>query len=185
MVERTTNGNGAVHELLWVDINQLEAGSQFSAAFVGEPVPTLEAALRLVVEGNSTLIIEVKHPDLYPGLAQDLAIMIAQTEATPHVTVISFDHTWLADFHQTAPDIPLGFLAYWPARAPQPAPAEFIAVVWPSVLLDPTLLYRMHTAGLQVLIFTVDNPLLMRSLLWLGVDGIITNRPDVWTQVVE
>jgi glycerophosphoryl diester phosphodiesterase len=42
----------------------------------------------------------------------------------------------------------------------------------------------MHTGGKQVLVWTVDSPLVMRLMLWLGVDGITTNRPDICGEVI-
>ena len=47
-INRTTDGTGAVEDLLLDDLRGLDAGSWFSEDFAGEPVPTLEEALRHV-----------------------------------------------------------------------------------------------------------------------------------------
>ena len=47
-VNRTTNGQGAVHDLTLEEIRKLDAGSWFGSEFTGERVPTLEEILDFV-----------------------------------------------------------------------------------------------------------------------------------------
>lgn len=51
-------------------------------------------------------------------------------------------------------------------------------------LLTAEMVEDAHAAGLQVIPYTVDEPSVMGSLVDLGVDGLITNRPDVLRQVL-
>ena len=41
-----------------------------------------------------------------------------------------------------------------------------------------------HAAGLGVVPYVVDDPPTMRHLVDLGVDGLITNRPDLLREVL-
>jgi glycerophosphoryl diester phosphodiesterase len=43
---------------------------------------------------------------------------------------------------------------------------------------------RAHELGIRVVVWTVDDPATMRTLLDAGVDGIITDRPDVLRDVL-
>src|SRR5215470_3293441 len=45
-LDRTSNGAGPVAASDWKDLRQLDAGSWLDRRFAGEPIPTLEAALR-------------------------------------------------------------------------------------------------------------------------------------------
>ncbi|HPU03974.1 MAG TPA: glycerophosphodiester phosphodiesterase family protein, partial [Rhodoglobus sp.] len=44
---------------------------------------------------------------------------------------------------------------------------------------------RLHSAGVEVHIWTVNDPDRMRELLALGVDGIVTDRADLALEVVR
>lgn len=50
--------------------------------------------------------------------------------------------------------------------------------------LTPDLVEQAHGAGLRVLPYTVNDAETMRLLVGLGVDGLITDRPDVLRQVM-
>ncbi len=184
-VDRTTNGSGAIHELTAGAIAALDAGAHFAAEFAGEPVPTLRDVLDLLRDEPVTLVIEVKDPDRYPGIADDLAALLDEYNAHTRVVVITFDHAWLERFRRISPQTPTGTLhIITGAVAPVPD-TQFIDVHWTNVLLDPTLIWRAHRADRRVMVWTVDNSTLMRVLLGLGADGITTNRPDVWNDVRE
>jgi glycerophosphoryl diester phosphodiesterase len=59
-----------------------------------------------------------------------------------------------------------------------------VDVYWLNVIIDPTLISRAHAQDYQVVVWTVNNPWAMKLLLWLGVDGITTDRPDLWPQLI-
>jgi len=51
-------------------------------------------------------------------------------------------------------------------------------------LVTPELVSRAHAADLRVATWTVDEPERMRELMAAGVDGIITNRPNILLDVL-
>jgi len=182
-VDRTTDGTGKVGELTYDEIGRLDAGSHFSTEFAGEPIPTLDAILELVAAKQVTLVLEAKSPELYPGIEQQIAEALQRFEVQDRVIVISFDHDWLERFHEAAPQVRLGELWTWMRRS-RPLPmTRLVDVYWPSVIVDPTLVKRAHAQGYEVVVWTVNNPWAMKLLLWLGVDGITTDRPDLWPKL--
>jgi glycerophosphoryl diester phosphodiesterase len=49
--------------------------------------------------------------------------------------------------------------------------------------VDPSSLQEAHRLGLQVVVWTVNDPKEMAGLIDMGVDGIISDRPDLLRQV--
>ena len=52
-------------------------------------------------------------------------------------------------------------------------------------LIDTALVARAHAAGLQVHVWTIDDPSDMSRLLDLGVDGLMTDRPAVLKDILQ
>ena len=184
-VDRTTDGTGEIGSMTWSEISQLNAAAYFTDQDAAEQIPTLDSVLELMKTHQAILIIEGKDPQLYPGIGQQILAAVQKHGLEERVQVISFDHPWLDQFRQLAPDIPLGYVSYYCGSGAKYPPDAFVDVFWGSVIADPTLVRRVHAGGRKVVVWTVDNPRLIKVLLWLGVDGITTNRPDLWRLVVK
>jgi glycerophosphoryl diester phosphodiesterase len=52
-------------------------------------------------------------------------------------------------------------------------------------IVTPRFIAAAHAAGLEVHVWTIDDPAEMRRLLSLGVDGIMTDRPDLLRDVLR
>jgi glycerophosphoryl diester phosphodiesterase len=50
--------------------------------------------------------------------------------------------------------------------------------------VDGPVVAWFHALAMRVHVWTVDDPAEMRQLLRLGVDGIVTDRPDLLKQVL-
>lgn len=182
-VDQTTDGKGEVARLTWSEIGRLDAGSTFAPEFAGERVPSFESVLGLFVDQPTVLLIEAKDPGKFPGIERQIADTLKRFDMSDKVLVASFDHQWLRRFHALSPDTPLIQIAVWsPVIKPIPM-TSIVANHWLSFLIDPTLVERAHRQGYKVQAWTVDSVWQMKLLLWLGVDGITTNRPDLWTPI--
>lgn len=173
-----------IADLTYDELLRLDAGSWFSPAYAGEPIPTLDQALDLLTLSDTGLQLEVKQPCLYPGIAADVAAAL-RSRPTPRVVVQSFDHDVARDLAGLAPSVPVGLLGHPPVRRLAPV-SEWAWQVNPRHR-RATAAYvdAIHAAGLDCLVWTVDRPADMERALALGVDGVITNRPDVLRHVLE
>ena len=85
-------------------------------------------------------------------------------------------------------DVRLALYRSWIGVSPGRVPYQAFQV--PEVsgrtrVVSPRFVKLAHTAGLVVQVWTVDEPDDMRRLLDWGVDGIISDRPDLAAQVVR
>ena len=98
---------------------------------------------------------------------------------------MSFNQHSLEKIRRQWPNITTGYLCLYPSSQQAIMNSHYVNTYWLSVILDPTLIFRMHQQQRPVWVWTVDNPYLLRLLLWLGVDGITTNRPDRLNQLLD
>ncbi len=113
----------------------------------------------------------------------ELAVLQAIDEwGHPERAIIqSFDHRSLWAIAAIRSDLDLAPLTREPGVDVADL-AERGASIWSprSNTVDAELLEAAHAAGLLVVPWTVNDPGLMQQLIDLGVDGIITDRPDLF-----
>ena len=169
-----------VGDFTLAEIRKLDAGSWFSGRYAGEAVPTLGEALRAMRGSGLGLLLEIKEPRLYPGIEARVAEEIQRDPAwRGRIVVQSFDWDSMRRFHRLMPRVPIGLLGT-PQVADLPGLARFADQINPPYA-DVTAEYvrRVHRLRMKVLAWTVDDPSAVRRLIGAGVDGVITNRPDV------
>jgi glycerophosphoryl diester phosphodiesterase len=89
LVDRTTDGRGAVASLTTGEVGGLDAGSWYSPDFAGERVPTLDQVLRLTA-GRARLNIELK--SVPPGpVAAKVVDAVTEHGAADRAVLMSFD----------------------------------------------------------------------------------------------
>ncbi len=181
-VDETTDGEGYIRALTLHDLKRLDAGSWFDHGFEHERVPTLEEALA-ATKPDMLVNIELKSEHWRSdGLESAVLAVIRKTNAMSRVLISSFNPLALRRFQKLAPNIPLGFL-YAPNS---PVYLRLFMIGIPYQARHPRYdtihqetVRRAHRAGYRVNAWTVDNPTQAIALHDLGVDGLITNRPDV------
>lgn len=78
-VDRTTNKAGYVHDYTLRELKGMDAGSFFSAKYADETIVTLEEVI-YAFAGRIGILIEIKDPQLYPGIEEKLAKMVRRYE---------------------------------------------------------------------------------------------------------
>jgi len=197
-VGRTTNGNGAVHEMTWSAVRKLDAGFHFldlagqpSLRGCGVRVPLFDEVLeafprtRIIVEPKVARAAEPLVRAIRSAKAAHRVLIGAEFEAT-RVAARGYPGPWGASRRQVMPfwllhRVPVVGRWYVPAADAFQVPERSGRVR----VLTPAFVRAAHAANMPVHVWTVDEPNDMRRLLDWGVDGIQTDRPDLLARVLS
>ncbi|ONK15157.1 glycerophosphodiester phosphodiesterase family protein [Streptomyces sp. MP131-18] len=173
------------------EIARLDAGSWFGEEFAGEPVPTLAQFLDRLTRNDQRLLLEIKAPELYRGIEADI---LAELEASGWLTpeppgtrlvIQSFGAESVRTVHELAPGVETGFLGT-PEVADLPEYAAYADQINPrygdltaAYVAEIQAVEGPHGEPVEVHTWTVNDGTTARAVADLGVDGIITNFPDV------
>ena len=189
LVDRTTDGKGAVGEMTLEQLRRLDAGSWFNRAFpdrarpefAGERIPTLEEIIQLARPARAGLYIETKNPELYPAdFETKIVDLVRRNHFEKRVVIQSFSARSIEKVKKLAPDVPTALLVETlqedPVEATLRAGSRELAIKYN--LLTPEIAARARGRGLALTVWTVDDEESMRRMIDLGVDRIITNVPE-------
>ncbi len=181
-----------VGEFTLEEIKRLDAGSWFAPRFAGQEVPTLEEWVNAVGR-KAGMLLEPKSPALYPGIESDLDKELRSLPAfnralrDDRVVMQSFDHVWLRQYKDLAPDVPVGLLyGTDPTEAEITAAATWAQQINPALgAIDEDTVERIHAHGLEAQVWTVNAGQDMYTAMEWQVDGIITNYPQVLRDIIR
>jgi glycerophosphoryl diester phosphodiesterase len=197
-LERTTDATGPLRARTAADLAQVDAGHRFvdaAGAFpfrgLGIGIPTLNEVLRRYPE--LFLIIEMKDDNAAMGRAVAEAVRTAG--AVDRVCAAGYGQASLDAARAALPEMATSAsypearwavyrsVARWPVRKARydafqvPETAGFLRIVSPRFVRD------VHAAGGRLQVWTIDEERDMERLLTWGVDGLISNRPDLAVRV--
>jgi len=155
-VDRTTDGAGSVASMTLSAIQALDAGSWFSPAFSGEPVPTMAAAINAAITNGIEPLIERK-----TGAAEVYHAEFVELALTPNdFRVISFNAAFLNELDTLNPAYRLGLLgsdAITQAVIDQAKAngADFLS--WNNGVIDQAAVDLVYANGLELMVWTIND----------------------------
>jgi glycerophosphoryl diester phosphodiesterase len=199
-VDRTTDGHGAVRDLTFAELRRLDAGYRFEAqdgshSFrgCGVRLPSLE---ELLSEMPDVLLnVEIKQQD--PPIEREVVSVLERAGAVGRVVLAAERHAIMERIRAVS-DVPTsasadeareffercfaGTLDGWSPR--------FQALQIPSRfegtdLVTADIVRAAHALGLEMHVWTINEPDEMRRLLDLGVDGVMSDFPGVLLDVAR
>jgi glycerophosphoryl diester phosphodiesterase len=183
-LDRVTDRTGAISEQPWSVVREARVDGR-------EPIPLLEDLLG--TWPDLRVNIDPKHD----GCVDALVDVIRRTGSIDRVCIGSFSDRRLATLRGrlgtglctslgprglarlrgASYRLPTGSSAAGCAQVPREVKGH--------ILVDERFVTTAHEQGLQVHVWTIDDPTAMAELLDLGVDGIMTDRPAVLRDVLE
>lgn len=150
----------------------------------GEPIPTLSQALAAIPR-RLRVFVEVKTLD---ARWDDRLLEVLDAGPNPaNYAVHSFATHVLQRLGAKRPSLARGVLSESYPRHPRTMLTSVGAsALWQErSVIDEVLVRAVHSAGAEILVWTVDTPAQMNQLVAWGVDGICTNFPSVARRIVD
>jgi len=179
VLDRVTDRAGRIGDLAWAEVAEARVAG-------GEAIPLLEDLLLAFPQAR--INIDPKHDDA----VEPLAALLTKLDAIDRVGIGSFSSARLARMRRLC----------GPRLCTSIGPAEIlrlryggfgryaagcvqVPVRWGRMqIVNRRLLDACHRRGMQVHVWTINEPDEMHRLLDLGVDGLMTDRPAALKQVL-
>lgn len=192
-LDRTTDGYGPIARHTAAELAAVRVGG-------AEPIPHLDEVLAALPGTRFTI-------ELKSAAAVDVTLeVVERTGAWHRVCLGGYDESWLARarrlggprlFTSMGQRAAVGLRSRaWVDALPAPLSrlpalpftgglAQLPRRMGPLTVVDAGLLETAHAAGIEVHVWTVDDPAEMVELLDMGVDGLLTDRPDLLREVLR
>ena len=176
-LERTTGENRNVWETDCAAIRNLDAGGWYSGAFAGEPVPTLEEMLK-AAEDRVQLMIELKCSPRDQELVERTVEQIQAAGMENQCALACTDLNLLRRSKELAPELDTIFVGN--ALCPGLCGLDYVdGYNIRSTALTQAFVNQAHKAGKRVYIWTINSAGELDQALRLGIDGVVTDDPEL------
>jgi glycerophosphoryl diester phosphodiesterase len=174
-VGRTTNGTGFVGELTLSEIKDLDIEG-------GHKIPLLSTVLE-TLRNRLAINIEIKVPDIEKKIAK----LIHKYEMVNEVIVSSFLHETVRILKEVDPEIMTAILLNEMIDNPITYTLDLNANGINPLFytLEPELVKSAHLENILIYPWTVNFEDSVNDLLTMGVDGIITDYPDMVRRTIN
>jgi glycerophosphoryl diester phosphodiesterase len=193
-LERTTNGTGPIAARTADELARLDAGYHFPGfRGLAGGIPRLTDVLSRYRDCRFIIELKVNEPEL----AHRTIDAVRAADAVERTSLGSFGTRVLRAARAYEPRIRTGasqeetrLALYrswvrWPVRHPRYQEFQVPEVSGSTRVVSPRFVRYAKQAGVRVAVWTVNEEADMRRLLSWGVDGLISDRPDVAVAVTR
>lgn len=196
-INATSDSKGSITDYTYEELLEFDFGGYFSPAYSGTKIPTVDEFLTLAENADLKILnIELKSPkeEKEAEIVELTIDMVREHGLLDRLLISSFNPELLVKAKGYEPLCKTGLLYSpdkrlgWVISRDAVAYAESIG----ADALHPHELYvsknyvdRAHAHGIMVNPWTVDKPKNIEKLLDYGVDGIITNKPDLARHLIN
>lgn len=196
-LDRTTEGRGKVRDQTMADLRRIRLRDR-DGAIIEERVASLDDLAALIRESSADLLLEIKTDSAYaryPGIEELVVEILERHHLTRRVFVVSFDIDTVRHVRSIERSIRTGGLVSRKTLALTGQSlgeamvnlsgfgATLVGLETP--LLDGNAVREARRLGLFLAVWTVNDPDEMKRQIELGVDLLITDRPDLARMVLR
>ena len=189
-VERTTDGTGRVCDLALADFRKLDAGAWIDSKYTRECVPTLAEVFESVGRRLWINVELTNYTTRGDGLEAAVVALIQKMSLQRRVLLSSFDPFTIRNVRRLDPSLPVAQLTA--SDMALPLREAWLAPLVPHEARHPDVAQLKQKGvayfkkrGYRVNVWTINDPADMREFVEQGVDGLITDVPDVARNVIR
>lgn len=190
-LERTTTGRGAVRAATRTSLADVRLKAA-DGTVTAERLPTLADLLDLLAPSTARLLLEIKVDaarEAYPGIEDKALALVKARGLMDRVVVMAFEDATVRRVRALEPGVRTTLLV-GRGRVERARVGSKEAVRWATEagatdlgidyrLVDAGVVTAARAAGLRVGVWTVNDEAAIQRMLDLGVDLVISDRPDV------
>lgn len=188
-IDRTTNGTGFIANYNYKELCKFDAGIKHGEQFKGERIPSIDEFLDYVRDKDLLINFELKNNIIsYEEMEKKVIEKVYGFNMEKNVILSSFNHYSMIHAKQIDSSIKTGLLyqaiIYKIDEYVESVGADALHPFYPAVM-NKNIVEDIKKKGIMINAYTVNEQEDMKSLIELGIDGIITNYPDKLKKVIE
>ena len=162
-------------------LQKIDVGSWFGPGFSAERVPTLAQVLE-VARSKVGVVIELKYYGHDQQLEQRVVEIVEEAGMVDDIVIMSLEVKGIEKIRALRPQWVVGLLSTMAVGNLAKLDLDFLAVN--MSMATSGFIRRTHAAGKKVFVWTVNDAVSISRMISLGVDGIITDEPEMARNVV-
>ena len=182
-LKRCTGKDEYIYNMTYDEVRQLDAGAYFGQAYAGTKIPTLVEVLQLC-DGKIKLNIEIKQKGHAPLLEEETVRLIKRYSSIENCSISSMNYESLQQVKQIDPDIETGYILVKGIGNYYDLPdVDYFSV--DNTFITSGIVSAIHKRQKKIWAWTVDTKADAIRMLDVGVDNIITDRPELIRYVMQ
>lgn len=164
------------------DLAEIDIGSWFDPKYSAERTALLSEVL-VAAKDKSGVVIELKYYGHDEQLEESVIEIVEAADMVDQVKIMSLKYDAVQKMRRLRPEWDIGLLASASLGRMWELEADFLAVN--SAAASHKLVRETRAAGKEIYVWTINDPLSMSGMISLGVDGMITDEPELARQVLD
>ncbi len=187
-IDRTSDGKGQIQDYTLEELRHFNYNKTHPECAHAD-IPTMREVFELIKPTDLQINIELKTGIVfYEGIEADIIAMTKEFGMEDRVIYSSFNHYSIMKIKELDPEARTGFLYMdGTLNMPEYGKEHGVEALHPALynVQYPNFVERTHELGLKINTWTVNSKQYMHMACDMGLDGIITNYPDVALEIVN
>ncbi|MEM1302901.1 MAG: glycerophosphodiester phosphodiesterase family protein, partial [Pseudomonadota bacterium] len=163
-------------------LGSLDVGSWFDPSYSAERVPLLKDVLE-AARGKAKVVIELKYYGHDEDLERRVIAIVEAADMADQISTMSLKYPAVQKMRELRPDWRTGVLAATFIGKIDTLEGNFLALN--QAQITARVVQNAQAAGKDVYAWTVNDALSISRMLWVGVDGLITDDPAFARETVR